>query len=225
MLMLSLGFSDLIILHRESHGVLYMNHARGIPFDHAEINELREKVVSGSLKLPPKEGQIAHHPFKQHFLFSLIGKYTITLLLLRDPPPSITRDVLQNFGLRFESRWTQEVQEIYTTLQGNLEVFHKDTPTRPNLDTLVSEIFHLELVDPFQLGPAGNGAVLSGVQKKVWNMAEEMARENPRFYLRDLYYGCAECFSPSQNRSAIAKAIYDLTVQNFFLSTIGNLPR
>ena len=132
--------------------------------------------------------------------------------------------MLQNFGVRFESRWTQEVQEIYTTLLGDLEVFHKDTPTRPNLDKLVSEIFHLELVEPFQLGPAGNGAVLSGVQKKVWNMAEEMARENPRFYLRDLYYGCAECFSPSQNRSAIAKAIYDLTVQNFFLSTSANLP-
>ena len=224
MLLLSLGYKDLVILHRESQGILYMNHARGVPFDPSEIDSLRERVVSGTLKLPPNEGQIAHHPSKQHFLFSRIGKYTIILLILRDPPPSVTRDVLQNFGVRFESRWSQELQELYTAGQGDLNVFHKDTATRPNVDKLVAEIFHLELVEPFQLSPT-TSAVLSGVQKKVWNLAEEMARDSPRFYLRDLYYGCAEVFSPSQNRTLIAKTIYHLVSTQFFLPANGNLPR
>ena len=65
-----------------------------------------------------------------------------------------------------ESRWGRELREIFEDLQGDIDVFRKDTETRQSVTKLTDEIFHLEFTLPHKLGLPNHE--LKGIQKRIW---------------------------------------------------------
>ncbi len=71
-----------------------------------------------------------------------------------------------------ESRWGRELREIFEDLQGDIDVFRKDTETRQKCTKLTDEIFHLEFTLPHKLGLPNDE--LKGIQKRIRQLPKNL---------------------------------------------------
>lgn len=208
----SISVDYLIIIHKESMGVVFFRIAPGVEFQPSFMEELRRAIQFEEIELPQAEGDISQGTLKGKYVIMRASKFTINVLVINTKPNRFTREALHSFAIRLESRWGRELKGIYEEeLMGNIDVFYKDTDTRQSVEKLVDEIFHLEFTLPHKLGLPT--VELKGTQKKLWEVAEELARGQGYVLLGDLMQTAQERIS--RNKEDIPDIIFELVSRGF----------
>ena len=207
----SISVDYLIILHKENMGIVFIRQAPGVDFDAKFIEELRRAIQFEEIGLPQTEGDITQGTVKGKYVILRSGKWTTTILVINSQPNRFTREALHSFAIRLESRWGRELRDIYGELAADIDVFKKDTETRQSVTKLTDEIFHLEFTLPHKLGLPSQE--LKGLQKKVWGVAEELARGQGYVLLGELMTTASEKFG--RDKSEIPDVIYDFVLRGF----------
>jgi len=174
-----------IILHKESNDPIFIYTVPGIKFDSKFIDQIREAIRNQKIELPQTDGDITQSNFKKKPLMIRAGKQINTLLIMNLPPNRYTRELLHSFSIRFETRWEQELKQLYDELNGDITVFQKNSEDHPTITSVLDEVFHLNYTLPYQLGIPT--IELTGVPKKVWEIAEKLAKKENRLYLKELF--------------------------------------
>jgi hypothetical protein len=207
----SISVSYLIVIHRESKGVIFLREAPTEEFDCKFLEELRRAIQFEEIDLPEKEGDITQATVKRKYVVLRAGKMATVILIINTKPNRFTREAIHSFAIRLESRWGRELKTIYTKLDGDIDVFRTDTSTRQSVIKLVDEIFHLDFTLPHKLGLPM--VALKSTAKKVWTIAEELARGQGYVLLGDLLTTAQEKLT--RNKADIADIIYDFVVRQF----------
>ena len=207
----SISVSYLIVFSRESKGIIFIRAAPTEEFDPKFLEDLRRAIQFEEVDLPEKDGDITQATIKRKYAIMRAGKMAITVLIINSKPNRFTREALHSFGIRLESRWGRELKDIYGGLAGDIDVFCADTPTRQNVIKLVDEIFHLDFTLPHKLGlPL---VQLKGTRKKVWAIAEGLARGKGYTLLGELLTAAREKLT--RKKAEVADIIYEFVSRTF----------
>jgi hypothetical protein len=207
----SISIDYLVIIHKESSGIIFIRHAPGVDFDPKFIEELRRAIQFEEVELPQTEGDITQGTVKGKYVIIRAGKWTNIILVINTQPNRFTREALHSFGIRLESRWGRELKDIFNDMQGDIDAFRKDTETRQSVTKLTDEIFHLEFTLPHKLGLPSHE--LKGIQKRIWSVAEELARGQGYILLGELLSTASEKFS--RDKADIPDVIYDFVLRGY----------
>lgn len=209
----SISIDYLVIIHKESMGIIFIRHAPGVDFDAKFIEDLRRAIQFEEIEIPQTEGDITQGSVKGKYVIIRSGKMTHSILVINNQPNRFTREALHSFAIRLESRWGRELRDLYGDLAGEIKVFKEDTETRQSVIKLVDEIFHLEFTLPHKLGLPNQE--LKGVQKKVWQVAEELARGQGYLLLGELMTSASEKLP--RDKAEIPDVIYDFVLRGFMI--------
>jgi hypothetical protein len=207
----SISVSYLIIFHQESKNIVFIREAPTEEFDPRFLEDLRRAIQFEEIELPQAEGDISQGTVKQKYVVLRAGKSSTVVLIINQKPNRFTREALHSFGIRFESRWGREIKDLYTNLEGNIELFRQDTDTRQSVTKLVDEIFHLDFTLPHKLGLPM--VQLKGAHKKVWALSEELARGSGYVLLGELLTTAQEKLT--HDKAEIPDIIYDFVSRGF----------
>lgn len=180
----SISIEYVIVLHRESKGIIFIKSTPGINFDADLIETFRRAINFEEIKLPNTDSEITQTNLNGKNIVIRAGKLIYTAVIINQEPNRFTRETLHSFGIRFESRWGKEIRQLYGELGGNVSIFHETSDTREAADDLVEEVFHLSLSLPHKLGIPTKK--LKGLAKDIWNIAENLARGKDFIFLSDL---------------------------------------
>lgn len=202
----SISIEYVIVLHKESNGIIYFTVAPGVEFKPALLENFRRAIEFDEIEMPGPEGDISQATLKGKFLVIRSGKQVYTAIMINKKPDRFTREALHAFGIKFESRWGREIRTLYSELGGDVSVFKRDTERRGNADKLVEEVFRLSLALPHKLGLPTQK--LKRLTKKVWEVAEELARGKRFILLGDLLTTAREVLGKRQQD--ISECIFTL---------------
>ncbi len=201
----SISVAYLIVIHNNSKGVIYVRGAPTEEFDPKFLEEVRRAIQFEEIDLPEIEGDISQASIKNKYVVMRAGKLTTTILVISQKPNRFTREALHSFSIRMESRWGRELRKLYNELEGDINVFHKNTDTRENLNRLVDEVFHLDFTLPHKLGLPPND--MKRNTKRVWGVAEDLARGKGYILLGELLTEGKDRLNRS--KGVIADIIFD----------------
>jgi hypothetical protein len=183
-LSLSLSLEYILLYHLDNKQLFYIHHSSRVSFDSSLIEALRQAIHQGQIALPQSINRIQQELFQRHNLLLRTGKYTVCIALFNSNPNRLMQDAVQSFHIRFESRWNTELASLYTSLQGNLQVFYQDLPSRPNVRKLIDEVFHAEFTVPYLLTP-GTGS-LRTTQLQILELAKSLIASRGYFFLDEI---------------------------------------
>ncbi|MHA1673448.1 MAG: hypothetical protein ACTSYI_07455 [Promethearchaeota archaeon] len=191
MISFSLSFEAIVVLHHESREIIFYRKNEANSIDIALLEKLQLDIQNDEMSLPDTDYEIEISDFQSNSHFhSLIlwkGKYSFVALILEQSPSQMTLDLLKNFGVRFESRFSSELETLYTSFQGNIDVFIQDLPTRQNLGKMAEEVFQIYLTQSYRLSlPQDPFPSLPSLQQEVAEFADEICKKNGHVYLKDI---------------------------------------
>ncbi|HMF31128.1 MAG TPA: hypothetical protein VKK79_06925 [Candidatus Lokiarchaeia archaeon] len=196
----------LIIIHKESNGIIYFLSAPGIEVDPSFLDGFKRAVEFDEIEMPGAEGDISQATYKGKFAVVRSGKFEFVVIIINKTPDRFTREALHSFGIKFSSRWARELKVLYSDLNGDVSVFKQKTSMAGNVDDLVEECFHLSVAMPHKLGMPS--FKMKGFQKTIWSIAEELARGKQYVLLGELLSAARE--KTGKQESAIAAEIFGL---------------
>jgi len=213
MISLSLSFNYLLVFHKESQdqGLIYFESAPNIEFDPHFIEKIRFQIKRGYIQFRQIKGQIVHGMFDQFYLLLITSKYTQIILILDHKPNDFADEALSAFAARFESRWENELQQFYSLYQGDNDLFFNEKKNGQNIQALVNEIFHLNYNFPHHLGIPKTR--LQGNYKKIWKIAQTLAKETGYIIMRELWFKSARITKIDKN--LIADIIYEFLSRGY----------
>ncbi len=210
MISVSLSFNYLLVFHNESQGLMYIESANNI-FDPLFIERLRFQIRRGNIQFRQIKGQIVHGMFEQYYLLLIKSKYTQIILIIDNKPNDFADEALSAFSERIESRWENELQLFYSLYQGDTDLFFNESKNGQNIQALVNEIFHLNYHFPHHLGIPKTK--LQGNYKKIWNIAQTLAKESGYIVMRDLWFKSLSITKIDKN--LIADIIYEFLSRGY----------
>jgi len=213
MISVSLSFNYLLVFHNESQGLMYIESASNI-FDPLFIERIRFQIRRGYIQFRQIKGQIVHGMFEQYYLLLIKSKYTQIILIIDNKPNDFADEALNAFSERFESRWENELQLFYSLYQGDTDLFFNKSKNGQNIQALVNEIFHLNYHFPHHLGTPKTK--LQGNYKKIWNIAQTLAKESGYIVMRDLWFKSLSITKIDKN--LIADIIYEFLSRGYIKS-------
>ena len=210
MISVSLSFNYLLVFHNESKGLVYFESVNNI-FDLQFIERIRFQIRKGYIQFRQIKGQIVHGMFEQYYLLLISSKYTQIILVLDNKPNDFADEALSAFATRFESRWENELQLIYSIYEGNIDLFFNESKNGQNIQALVNEIFHLNYHFPHHLGTPKTR--LQGNYKKIWKIAQTLAKESGYIIMRELWFKSESITKIDKN--LIADIIYEFLSRGY----------
>lgn len=149
MLSFSTNFQLVCVVHKQSNEVIFFQKNESHPLN-IELTEKIQSWINQNLQLADKTFD-SFELFVMDSFYNLLwsGKYTYVILILTQNPGPMEREMVQTFGLRLESRFSTELEGLYTTFLGNIDIFLQDLPTRQNLRKMAQEIFHIKFTKPY----------------------------------------------------------------------------
>ena len=175
----------------------------------------RNSVYYEILDLPLEEGGIEHATLEGKYLITRAGKLFWITLILKHKPIVYSREVLKFFSKLFEDLYEREIQELYTQFEGDISVFRKDPYSKQSLDTIIEDLFHLNLISPFKIGTS-RGKKISPKAKKIYQFAKVLAHKTKGQLLLDkLFTEVSKSFKLSNE--VIADLIYELVENEVFI--------
>ena len=199
--------------HNESQGLMYIESANNI-FDPLFIERIRFQIRRGYIQFRQIKGQIVHGMFEQYYLLLIKSKYTQIILIIDNKPNDFADEALSAFSERFESRWENELQLFYSLYRGDTDLFFNKSRNGQNIQALVNEIFHLNYHFPHHLGTPKTK--LQGNYKKIWNIAQTLAKESGYIVMRDLWFKSLSITKIDKN--LIADIIYEFLSRGYIKS-------
>ena len=82
----SISIDYLVIIHKESMGIIFIRHAPGVDFDAKFIEELRCAIQFEEVELPQTEGNITQGTVKGKYIIVRAGKFTQIILVINSQP-------------------------------------------------------------------------------------------------------------------------------------------
>ncbi len=210
MISVSLSFNYLLVFHNESQGLIYIESENNV-FDPLFIEKIRFQIKRGYIQFRQIKGQIVHGMFEQFYLLLIKSKYTQIILILENKPNNFADEALSAFVARFESRWENELQLLYSHYNGNIDLFFNETKNGQNIQALANEIFHLNYHFPHQLGTPKTR--LQGNYKKIWKIAQTLAKDSGYIIMRELWYKSSKITKIDKN--LIADIIYEFLSRGY----------
>ncbi|GAB4330947.1 MAG: hypothetical protein Kow0069_38580 [Promethearchaeota archaeon] len=202
----SISIEYVVIMHKENNGIIYYAVAPGVEFDPMFLESFKRAVEFDEVEMPGPEGDITQAAFKGKFVIIRSCKMVYVILVINRKPDRFTREALHGFGIKFESRWGRELRKLYGELGGDVSIFKQESPRRGSVDDLVEEQFRLTLALPHRLGfPTFQ---MKGLLRKVWGVAEDLARGKRYLLLGDLLTTARETLR--KNVHDISDAIFAL---------------
>ncbi len=210
MISVSLSFNYLLVFHNESQELIYIESPNNI-FDTHFIERIRFQIRRGHIQFRQIKGQIVHGMFEQYYLLLLSSKYTQIILILDNKPNDFADEALSAFAERLESRWENELQLFYSIYQGNTDLFFNESKNGQNIQALVNGIFHLNYHFPHHLGTPKTK--LQGNYKKIWKIAQNLAKETGYIVMRELWFKSLKITKIDKN--LIADIIYEFLSRGY----------
>ncbi len=191
MISFSLSFEAIVVLHHESREIIFYRKNEANSIDISLLEKLQSDIQNDKIVLPDKDYAIEISDFQSnshsHSLILWKGKYSFVVLILEQSPSQMTLDLLQNFGIRFESRFASELGSLYSSFQGNIDVFLQDLPTRQNLAKMAEEVFQIYLTQSYRLSlPQDPFPTFPPLQQQVVEFADDICKKNGHVYLKDI---------------------------------------
>ncbi|MHA1733163.1 MAG: hypothetical protein ACTSU5_14545 [Promethearchaeota archaeon] len=206
----SISIEYVIVLHKESNGIIYYHVAPGVEFDPSFLESFKRAIEFDEIEMPGPEADITQATLKGKFVITRAGKLVYVAIVINKKPDRFTREAVHSFGIKFESRWGREIRTLYGELGGDVSIFKQDSPRRGSADKLVEEVFHLSLALPHKLGlPTFK---MKGLTKRVWGVAEDLARGKRYILLGDLL---------TTAREVLRKNVHDISDEIFTLRQQG----
>ncbi len=210
MISVSLSFNYLLVFHKESQGLIYIESANN-NFDPLLIEKIRFQIRRGYIQFRQIKGQIVHGMFDQYYLLLITSSFTKIILVLDHKPNDFADEALSAFAARFESRWENELQQFYSFYQGNIDLFFNEKKNGQNIQALANEIFHLNYHFPHHLGTPKTR--LQGNYKKIWKIAQTLAKESGYIIMRELWFKSLKITKIEKN--LIADIIYEFLSRGY----------
>ncbi|MGQ4873545.1 MAG: hypothetical protein ACP6IY_05660 [Promethearchaeia archaeon] len=199
----------------ESQGLIYYYTAPGIDFDPRLIELFRRAIQFKELDLPMAEGDIEQATLEGKYLVTRAGKYIWVTIIINQKPTRFTREALHSFSIKFESRYGRECKHFYTKFNGNVNIFKENSPTRESVDSIIEEVFHMNLTLPHKLG-FPTGKKLSAKTKRIWNLAEDLAHKTKGYVLLGALFTEAKKELGYDNKD-ITDSIFNLVQAKYLL--------
>ena len=179
------------------------------------LDVFRNSVYYEILDLPLEEDGIEQATLEGKYLITRAGKLFWITLIFKHKPIVYAREVLKFLCKLFENLYEREIQELYTQFEGDISVFRKDPYSKQSLDTIIEDLFHLFLIDPFKIG-APRGKKISPKTKKIYQFAKVLAHKAKGELLLDkLFTEISKSFKLSNEE--IGDLIYELVENEFFI--------
>ncbi|MHA1719207.1 MAG: hypothetical protein ACTSWX_16245 [Promethearchaeota archaeon] len=213
MISVSLSFQYLLIFHRESEGLLYFKNAPDIEFDPLFIEKINYQIQKGYIQFRQIKNQIIHGMLDQYYLLLITSNYSKIILIVDEKPNEFTDEALEAFTVKFESQWEDELSLFYSLYQGNIDLFFEESKRGYKIENLINEIFHLNFNLPQILHVPK--IKLQGNYKKVWKIAEELAKETGTINIRDLWAKSA--IITKIDKDLLADIVYEFFMRGYFL--------
>ncbi|KKN63942.1 hypothetical protein LCGC14_0496740 [marine sediment metagenome] len=206
---LAISIEYIVIVHRESQEIIYYKTAGN--FDPDFLDVFRSSIQFDILDLPKDQGEIDQATLEGKYLIIRACKLIWISLILSQRPTLFTREVLKFFCEIFENQYYREISELYTTFQGDISIFRRESKSKQKIDDLIEDSFHLSLTLPFKVGTA-KGRKLDPKSKKVFQVSKTIAHKyKGHISLEKLFHQAK--ISLKLNNEEIAEIIFEL-VQN-----------
>lgn len=137
-------------------------------------------------------------------------------LILNKIPTLFTREVLKFFCEIFEGQYKQEIETLYTKLQGDITIFRKQSKSKQSIEDMIEDVFHLYLTLPFKTGST-KGVKMSFKSKKVYKIAKALSHSKKgSFSLEKLFHDISD--SLKMDNEEIAELIFGLVQKKVLLA-------
>ena len=196
MISFSLSFEAIVVLHHESREIIFYRKNETNSTNITLLEKIQSDIQNSKIALPDTVYGVELSHFQStsqtrstsHFLILWKGKYSLVLLILEQSPSQMNIDLLQNFGVRLESRFASELETLYSSFQGNIDVFLQDLPTRQNLAKMAEEIFQIHLTQAYRLSlPEDPLPTFSPLQQKVVDFVDDISQKKGQVYLKAIF--------------------------------------
>jgi hypothetical protein len=148
-----------------------------------------------------RESQLRDIHYKDLHLSLREGKYVISVLILDSSPSEVLTQSLAEFTSKFEVRFRKDL----ATFEGRIDIFDKAAE-------IVESSFHGELLLAYECVKAPS----RGFARKIYDLAVDVANEERRIYLPQLFVAAIEKFG-AKKKFEIANALEQLHEQGCFI--------
>lgn len=203
----AISIEYVIITHMESKLILYYTVAPGVDIDLELIELFRRAIQFKEVELPTNEGNIAQATLKGKYLITRAGDFTWVTLIINQKPTRFTREAIHSFGIKFENRFGREIKHFYTKFKGEVKIFKEDNFGRQSVDGIINEVLHLSFALPHRI-QFPTGKKMSKSTKKIWEIAEDLARGKRFILLGELFSRAKK--ETGEDTVSITDSIYNL---------------
>lgn len=184
MISFTLSFENVIVLHRKTKQIIFYrkNYTHDLNIRILEL--IQHGINEGQIELPATEYSIEQVYFRKKYLAIWKGKSSIVVLIMDHSPSQMNIELVHNFGIRMESRFSNELDHLYSSFQGNIDIFLQDLPTRQNLGKMADEIFQLQLTRAFKINSPSTP--LSGKQQEVFDYITRQYQAKGEVFLSEI---------------------------------------
>ncbi|MHA1519160.1 MAG: hypothetical protein ACTSRK_03160 [Promethearchaeota archaeon] len=191
MLSFSLSFEAIVVLHHESREIIFYQKNETNSINISLLEKLQSDIQKDEIPLPENIYGVETSNFQfqsnPHTINIWKGKHSLVVLILEQSPSQLTIDLLQNFGIRLESRFASELETLYTSFQGNIDVFLQNLPTRQNLAKMAEDVFQIYLTQSYRFSlPQDSLSSFTPLQQQVAEFADDLCQKKGSIYLKNI---------------------------------------
>jgi len=210
---LALSIEYIIVIHRESQGIIYYKTVGNFDPDFLDI--YRSSIHYKILDLPLEQGEIEQATLEGKFLITRACNMIWITIINKNIPTLFTREVLKFFCEILEDSYNREIRDLYSHFEGDISIFKKNSKSKQSIEDIIEDVFHLYLTLPFTIGPL-KGKKLEPKAKKVFRFAKDLIHKSKsNFYLEKLFTEVGK--SLTFNNEDLAEIIFDLVQERIFL--------
>lgn len=176
---LALSLEYVIVIHRDSKGIIYLKSGYESDMDPRFIEHFREVVSKGIIDLPEIEGEFEHGTLEGKYLLTHAGNKIWITIIINQIPTRYTREALYSFSMKFENHFGGKVRNLYSRYKGDTSIFQQESITRKTVDDIIEESFHLNLKLPYKLGSI-KGKNLIEESKKLFKIAKRFSKRSKK---------------------------------------------
>ncbi len=174
------------VIHMQSKQIIFYRKNESIPLNTKLLEKVQIMVQDNQILKDSPLNAIKPFDLEDKKGIFWIGKFTLIALILNQNSSPMEKEMLHTYGIRLESRFSSELQGLYSTFLGNIDIFLQDLPTRPNLKKITDEIFHIDFTYPYTVNLNENTKPISNIENEVLKFAAKKVQEQKFVYLHQI---------------------------------------
>ncbi|MCF2140192.1 MAG: hypothetical protein K9W44_09080 [Candidatus Lokiarchaeota archaeon] len=186
MISFSINFEMVFVIHKQSNQIIFYRKNESFPLNVKLLEKVQNMIQNNQIQKGSSLNEIKQFELENKNGIIWTGKFTLIVLILNQNPSSMEKEMLHTYGIRLESRFSSELQNLYSTFLGNIDIFLQDLPTRPNLKKITDEIFHIDFTYPYTVNLNEDIKPISNIDNEILAFATKKVQEQKYVYLHQI---------------------------------------